>query len=377
MEATSEVAEEKEQVPKTEEKEERGPKEERVPGRKVSIYDRFGRLVQKEKASVSPTKRSLLQKQTEARIELGREIKWIKMLKTWAKTPLKRPKKCLSRARKGVPDSVRGMAWWLFMGGDELCQYAEKYDALVSQESSHIDVIEADVNRTYSDYVFFRDSKSAGKSQLKEPLVNVLKAYAACDPDVGYCQGMSFHAGLFLMYVPENQCFPMLRTLLQGRPYGLRGLFEAGFPLLKSYLACLDKLLGKFCPRILAKLEEHNIPSQMFATDWFMTMFQSLLPFKLVLRIMDIYLLEGEGILFAMSVHLLQWKEAELKRLNDVPSLIQALQGLGKSEQDIEALCDTDGHIKQALAIGITTETIEGLIAKGISGEVGVSTQDS
>ena len=32
-------------------------------------------------------------------------------------------------------------------------------------------------------------------------LYNVLKAYAVSDPDIGYCQGLSFVAGLFILHV--------------------------------------------------------------------------------------------------------------------------------------------------------------------------------
>ena len=55
-------------------------------------------------------------------------------------------------------------------------------------------------------------------------LSRLLRAYAAADPCVGYCQGMNFVAGLTLMYVPnEAEAFGVLHALLIG--CGMRELY--------------------------------------------------------------------------------------------------------------------------------------------------------
>ncbi len=49
-------------------------------------------------------------------------------------------------------------------------------------------------------------------------LRRVLRAYAAYDQEVGYCQGMNFVAGLLLMYMPgEAHAFGALVMLMEGR----------------------------------------------------------------------------------------------------------------------------------------------------------------
>ena len=55
--------------------------------------------------------------------------------------------------------------------------------------------------------------------------MNILKAYAALDPEVGYCQGMNFLAGVLLMYLPsEADAYGALVVLMQQR--GLRELYK-------------------------------------------------------------------------------------------------------------------------------------------------------
>jgi hypothetical protein len=60
-----------------------------------------------------------------------------------------------------------------------------------------------------------------GQQQLRR----VLRAYAAYDPDVGYCQGMNFLAALLLMYLPrEEDAFGALVMLMFEQ--GLRVLYS-------------------------------------------------------------------------------------------------------------------------------------------------------
>jgi len=74
------------------------------------------------------------------------------------------------------------------------------------------EAIEKDLGRTFPRHRMFARSgeggggggegggseESAGRARLRR----VLRAYAAYDPHVGYCQGMSFFVAMFLLYRP-------------------------------------------------------------------------------------------------------------------------------------------------------------------------------
>lgn len=45
-------------------------------------------------------------------------------------------------------------------------------------------------------------------------LFNVMKAYAVCDPEVGYCQGSAFLAGMLLLHMPEEDAFSVFMKLM-------------------------------------------------------------------------------------------------------------------------------------------------------------------
>ena len=58
-----------------------------------------------------------------------------------------------------------------------------------------------DLSRTVPGNSEFMLSPSSGKNRL----FNVLKAYTAYDPQVGYCQGMNFIASMLLRVIPDQE----------------------------------------------------------------------------------------------------------------------------------------------------------------------------
>lgn len=66
--------------------------------------------------------------------------------------------------------------------------------------------------RTFPSHPYF--ASQLGHGQLC--LFNILKAYSVLDEEVGYCQGLSFVAGILLMHMKEKEAFDTLRFILYG-----------------------------------------------------------------------------------------------------------------------------------------------------------------
>lgn len=76
-----------------------------------------------------------------------------------------------------------------------------------------LDAIDKDVARTFPEHEYF--SHQPGHSSGQGDLQSVLRAYAALDPEVGYCQGLNFLAGCILLYCQDMQlAFQVLHALL-------------------------------------------------------------------------------------------------------------------------------------------------------------------
>lgn len=73
----------------------------------------------------------------------------------------------------------------------------------------------------------------------KWDLFCVLRAYAAYDEEVNYCQGMNFLAGLLLTYVDsQSAAFGLLVILMHER--GLRTLYKTDLSMLQASLPALE-----------------------------------------------------------------------------------------------------------------------------------------
>jgi hypothetical protein len=73
----------------------------------------------------------------------------------------------------------------------------------------------------------------------------------------------------------------------------IEGLYQAGMPLLQQCLFQFHELLKQEHPRLGLHLEQEGVVPSMYCTHWFNTLFAYSLPFEQLLRVWDVFLLEG------------------------------------------------------------------------------------
>jgi len=144
---------------------------------------------------------------------------------------------------------------------------------------------------------------------------------------------MGFPAGLFLMYMSEEESFWMLHCIARGERYLLNGLWSPGFPLLFQCFYQFSSLLRKHCPRLSAHLlsQEQPITPELYATHWFMTLFSYNLPFDVVLRVWDILLAEGPKIIFRLAIFACKHMEKDILAEKEFAAILDILKNLHKN----------------------------------------------
>lgn len=111
---------------------------------------------------------------------------------------------------------------------------------------------------------------------------------------VGYVQGMGFIAGLLLLYMCEEDAFWTVVGLLKGaRHPPLEGLYQPGLPLLQQFLRQFERLVDEKLPAVGARLASEGVHPTMYCAQWFITIFAYTLPFHHLVRVWDMFLLEG------------------------------------------------------------------------------------
>ncbi|XP_034019017.1 USP6 N-terminal-like protein [Thalassophryne amazonica] len=281
------------------------------------VVDRFGFVHENELPSYDSVE------EKHKHTELERISKWLKMLKSWDK--YKNSEKLVRRIYKGIPLQLRGEVWGLLLDIPKMKQekkdFYEKLKASARGLSPDIRQIDLDVNRTYRDHVMFMNRYDV----KQQALFHVLTAYSIYNREVGYCQGMSQITALLLIYLNEEDAFWALVKLLSGHKHAMHGFFVPGFPKLMRFQEHHDRILKKMIPKLKQHLDNQEVFTSLYTMKWFFQCFLDRTPFTLTLRIWDIYILEGERVLPAMSYTILKLHRKHLMKLS-MEELVEFLQ---------------------------------------------------
>ncbi|KAL4932725.1 putative GTPase activating protein (Gyp5) [Aspergillus undulatus] len=125
----------------------------------------------------------------------------------------------------------------------------------------------------------------------QEALLGLCKAYALYDEAVGYAQGMNFIVMPLLFNMDEAEAFTLMVKLMN--QYRLREMFIQDMPGLHRSLYIFERVLEDLEPALYCHLRRRGVHPQLYATQWFLTLFAYRFPLQLVLRIYDLILEEG------------------------------------------------------------------------------------
>ncbi|CAG9815139.1 unnamed protein product [Phaedon cochleariae] len=222
----------------------------------------------------------------------------------------------LQAIRQGVPRGKRGEVWKFL--AEQFCQqvapvdaakhpnYNVPYETLLKQLTAHQHAILIDLGRTFPNHSYF--SSPLGPGQLA--LFNLLKAYSLLDPEVGYCQGLSFVTGILLLHMEEFQAFTLLRHLMFRR--GMRSQYLPDMVSLQIKLYQLSRLLHDQLPELYEHFDSYDVAPTLYAAPWLLTVFASQFPLGFVTRVFDLLFMEGPDVIFRVALALLSYHKEKL-----------------------------------------------------------------
>ncbi|KAG0051231.1 GTPase-activating protein [Gryganskiella cystojenkinii] len=227
------------------------------------------------------------------------------------------PKQLTQMIQKGVPPALRGLIWQLLAKSKDPA-LEDKYAELLKSTSTHEKQISRDMSRTFPNHEHFQ---ADGLGQ--ESLFNVVKAYSLYDPEVGYCQGLSFVVGPLLLNMPDEEAFCVLVRMMS--TYDMRGHFTPEMGMLQLRLYQYEQLMEETVPLIAKHFQTQGIRSTMYASQWFMTLFAYKFPLELVFRVYDILFVEGVDSLLRFAIALLKANHDQILN-HDFETLIEFLK---------------------------------------------------
>ncbi|KAM7291506.1 TBC1 domain family member 1 [Ixodes scapularis] len=231
--------------------------------------------------------------------------------------------------RAGLPRHRRGEIWLLLAEQCKLrrppCQGAEVdlsvgYQQLLNQLTSYQHAILIDLGRTFPSHPFFRECLGPGQLSL----FNLLKAYSLLDPQVGYCQGLSFVAGVLLLHMTEEEAFEMMKHFLFH--LGFRKQYKPDMLALQVELYQLYRLLHDHQRELYVHLEKYDVGPALFAAPWFLTLFASQFPLGFVSRLFDVIFLQGAEAVFKVALSLLGVFSAQLMACSSFEAIMDCFK---------------------------------------------------
>ena len=78
----------------------------------------------------------------------------------------------------------------------------------------------------------------------------------------------------------------------------------------------------------------------MYASRWFMTLFADFFPINVVVRIIDIYLMEGRKVAFRIALATMKLCEAQIMKADDLEIPLTLMKTFPK-QVDVEKLLET------------------------------------
>lgn len=272
--------------------------------------------------------------------------KWLKMTKFWSYYHNNKYNRILCRCRKGIPDSVRGLAWF-HLTGAHMKGYPNIKDF---NELLKTPIDLSGARKIYNDVRLLGSSFLPDKSNQKG-LFNVLKAYSAFRPKIGYYELQFYIAALLVTHMPPEESFWTLVRVLEDERY-LGGYLTCrsdekvcvgGTERLTRDREKLNALLKKRYPAVYTHLQEHKLdPAYLLLCGMSGTLMR-----RTVSRVWDCFLNEGFLVLFKMALAILATLEKDeirqkLDSQNDTLKHLDRVQRFLKDESIVQSIVQMD-----------------------------------
>lgn len=153
----------------------------------------------------------------------------------------------------------------------------------LSSRVQTVNLIQWDIPRTFPTLSFFHNG-----APLNQSLENVLMAYAAYRPDVGYVQGMSFLVAVLLLQMDEYYAFQCLVNLMKRR--NQLDFYRLNLEAVTGFSNVFNHYFDKFLPLLYRHFEEQGMSHAMFLVDWNLTIFSKVGILSFLLQIFFYYI---------------------------------------------------------------------------------------
>ncbi|CAG9332368.1 unnamed protein product [Blepharisma stoltei] len=256
----------------------------------------------------------------------------------------------------GPPHKDRKLIWLETSGARLQMKTNPNYYSAIVEDKLKIKTefsqqIDRDLHRTFPAESYFVEEKHLTS------LRKILVAYSWRNPTVGYCQGLNFLVGrLLTVGFSEEECFWLLAQIIEA--YLPNDYFSVMTGVIIDQQV-FQVLLKNKLPKMAKHLSSIGIDASLYTVHWLVCMFAYTFPKNVVMRIWDIFFIEGSVFLFKIGLSLMWIFRKEITKITDFNEAFRFL------EFQSQNIADPDIILGLAISMkSINSKTIDKLREK-------------
>jgi len=243
----------------------------------------------------------------------------------------------------GIPEDIRKNIWQILIGNPYVI-YDNSYEHIKKQiikiDFNNIDLNNLTNNNFCQDYIsnniineifeikeiFFSQKKeeaNLNQNSIMTQVYNISRAFFIFRQDIPFNKSIiSITFLLLFVFVDETRTFINLVNLVCSN---ILNILIGNKKVIKNSCRFFQTLLAKYLPKIEKHFSKLEITPQLYMIPWFEELFSRTIDYKLLSHIIDLYLINGEYVLYQTSLTILKSFEEDLISLtiNDIFKILQ------------------------------------------------------
>ena len=187
-----------------------------------------------------------------------------------------------------------------------------------------------------SRYIFIQEinKQNLDDDELLQKIYNITYVFNIIRSDIPYNKGIVLLAYLFLLAgFSEIKSFKCIMNLICSR--NIIKFYIGDTETINRYLNFFTKLLEKYAKEVSEHLNKLEIKPELYLIPWFEKLFTQSLDYDILLHVFDLYIVNGEYILFQTAITIIKLLEEDLLNLT-ISEVFKLLKRLPKKYTDLE-----------------------------------------
>ena len=187
-----------------------------------------------------------------------------------------------------------------------------------------------------SRYIFIQpiNEQNLDDDELLQKIYNITYIFNIIRSDIPYNKGIVLLAYLFLLVgLNEYKSFKCIMNLICST--NIIKFYIGDSNTINRYLNFFTKLLEKYAKEVFAHLNKLEIKPELYLIPWFEKLFTQSLDYDILLHVFDLYIVNGEYILFQTAITIIKLLEEDILNLT-ISEVFKLLKRLPKKYTDLE-----------------------------------------